>query len=35
MDIYYQRTTELAAGIVIAGIIWSGYCAIAWRPWMR
>jgi hypothetical protein len=39
MPIYYQRlyqhSTEFAAGCVIAGIIWTGYAAIAWRPWMR
>jgi hypothetical protein len=35
LDIYYQRTTELTAGIVIAGIIWTSYAALWWRPWMR
>lgn len=35
LDLYYHRTTELAAGIVITGILWTGYAAILWRPWMR
>jgi hypothetical protein len=32
MNVYYQRTTELAAGCVIAGIFWTGCAAAWWRP---
>jgi hypothetical protein len=31
----YQKQVEFAAGCVIAGIIWTSYAAVWWRPWMR
>jgi hypothetical protein len=35
VDALYKKQVEFASGIVIAGIIWTGYAAVWWRPWMR
>lgn len=35
MDRGYHQGINIAAGMVIAGIIWTGCAAVWWRPWMR
>jgi hypothetical protein len=32
---YYQAAISTAAGCVVAGVLWGGFIAMAWRPWMQ
>lgn len=35
VDQAYRHGLEFAAGCVLVSILWAGYAAVIWRPWMR